>query len=198
VNQLAAGTSYNCTISVEGTSPMQISFNTSTETDLKPPEVLNLAVEVLEGGSLRVTWYTSEEATESIEVIGQVFTGDTVALRKNHDMTITPSSDLPALETHTLTVTAIDASGNANTSSVDFIISEEDATSPLPDEDSESSITEDDSDEKANIGDLLADPIIQIALLFVVIFVVIAIIRVSRNELDYLSDIEESQLFDED
>ena len=198
VSQLAAGTSYNCTISVEGTSPMQISFNTSTETDLKPPEVLNLAVEVLEGGSLRVTWYTSEEATESIEVIGQVFTGDTVALRKNHDMTITLSSDLPALETHTLTVTAIDASGNANTSSVDFIISEEDATSPLPDEDSESSITEDDSDEKANIGDLLADPIIQIALLFVVIFVVIAIIRVSRNELDYLSDIEESQLFDED
>ena len=52
--------------------------------------MLNLAVDVLEGGSLWVTWYTSEEATESIEVSGQMFTGDTVALRKNHDMTIVP------------------------------------------------------------------------------------------------------------
>ena len=71
------GTSYNCTISVEGTDSIEISFNTSTETDTTPPEVLNLAVDVLEGGSLWVTWYTSEEATESIEVSGQMFTGET-------------------------------------------------------------------------------------------------------------------------
>ena len=93
-----AGTAYSCTISVEDASTVEISFNTSTEMDLTPPEVLNLAVDVLDGGSLRVTWYTSEESTESIPSFGQTFTGDTVALRKNHDLTIVPSPTLTALQ----------------------------------------------------------------------------------------------------
>ena len=144
------GTSYNCTISVEGTDSIEISFNTSTETDTTPPEVLNLAVDVLEGGSLWVTWYTSEEATESIEVSGQMFTGDTVALRKNHDMTIVPVPGLAALETHTLTVTVTDASGNSNTSSIEFTIAEEDTTPTTPEEDTEPSLTQEDSDETSD------------------------------------------------
>ncbi|MEE3310710.1 MAG: glucodextranase DOMON-like domain-containing protein, partial [Candidatus Thermoplasmatota archaeon] len=196
VSQLTAGTAYTCTISVEGASSMEISFNTSTETDTTPPEVLNLAVEVLEGGSLRVTWYTSEEATESIDVSGQVFTGDTVALRKNHDMTIVPNPALPALETHALTVTVTDASGNSNTSSVEFTIAEEDAASPLPEQGPDSSETADDSDEKANIGDLFGDPIIQIALLLVVLMILVAFIRTRKHELDYSMSLEDD-LFDE-
>ena len=170
---------------------MEVSFNTSTEIDTTPPDVLNLAVEVLESGSLRVTWYTSEEATESIEVSGQIFVGDTVALRKNHDMTIAPYPGLLALETHTLTVTAIDASGNSNTSNVEFIIAEGDTTSPLPDESSETSDTEDDSDEKADIGALFGDPIIQIALLLVVLMILVAFIRTRKYELDYSTPIED-------
>ena len=196
VSQLTAGTAYTCTISVEGASSMEISFNTSTETDTTPPEVLNLAVEVLEGGSLRVTWYTSEEATESIDVSGQGFTGDTVALRKNHDMTIVPTPALPALETHALTVTVTDASGNSNTSSVEFTIAEEDAASPLPDQGPDPSETADDSDEKANIGDLFGDPIIQIALLLVVLMILVAFIRTRKHELDYSMSLEDD-LFDE-
>ncbi|MCH2637134.1 MAG: hypothetical protein MKZ56_02040 [Candidatus Thalassarchaeum sp.] len=196
VSQLTAGTPYTCTISVEGASSMEISFNTSTETDTTPPEVLNLAVEVLEGGSLRVTWYTSEEATESIDVSGQVFTGDTVALRKTHDMTIVPNPDLAALETHALTVTVTDASGNSNTSSVEFTIAEEDAASPLPNQGSDPSETADDSDEKANIGDLFGDPIIQIALLLVVLMILVAFIRTRKHELDYSMSLEDD-LFDE-
>ena len=197
VSQLLVGTSYNCTISVEGTDSIEISFNTSTETDTTPPEVLNLAVDVLEGGSLWVTWYTSEEATESIEVSGQMFTGDTVALRKNHDMTIVPVPGLAALETHTLTVTVTDASGNSNTSSIEFTIAEEDTTPTTPDEDTDPSLTQDDSDETAAIGNVLGEPIVQIALLLVVLLLLMAFIRTRKHELDYSMHAEDD-LFDED
>ena len=197
VNQLEMGTAYNCMISVEGTDSIEISFNTSTETDTTPPEVLNLAVDVLEGGSLWVTWYTSEEATESIEVSGQIFTGDTVALRKNHDMTIVPVPGLAALETHTLTVTVTDASGNSNTSSVEFTIIEEDATPNIPDVDTDPSLTQDDSDETAAIGNVLGEPIVQIALLLVVLLLLMAFIRTRKYELDYSMHVEDD-LFDED
>ena len=131
---LNTSTAYICTISVGDAPPISVDFNTSNELDETPPEILNLAVQVLEGGSLRVTWYTSEEASESIEVDGQTFTGDRVALRKNHDITIVPNPILPALQTFTLSVTASDASGNSNSSSVQFAISEEDAASPPPDD----------------------------------------------------------------
>ena len=197
VSGLSPGLAYDCVISVAEAPVVTISFNTTNVVDSIPPDLLNLAVEVLEGGSLRVTWYTSEESTESIEVSDQVFTGDTVALRKNHDMTIVPSPYLSVLETHTLTVTATDASGNSNSSSVEFTISEEDAASSLPDQGSVPSGIEDDSDEEANISDLFADPIVQIALLLAVIFVITALVRMRKNELDYLSNIEDT-LFDDD
>ncbi|MCS5534904.1 MAG: hypothetical protein NZ802_03530, partial [Candidatus Poseidoniales archaeon] len=188
---LSAGTAYTCSITVEDAPPASISFNTSNEADIIPPELLNLDVEVLDGGLLRVTWYTSEEATESIEVGGQTFSGDGIALRKNHDMTIAPYPGLPALETHTLTVTIADASGNTNSSSVEFVIEEEDAASPLPDEGTEASENEDDSDEKAKIGDLFGDPIVQISLLVVVLMILVAFIRTRKYELDYLQPIED-------
>ena len=138
-----------------------------------------------------MTWYTSEEATESIEVSGQIFNGDTVALRKNHDLTIVPSPTLPALETHTLTVTTTDASGNSNTSSVEFTIAEEDTTTPSPDEGTNPSVTEDGSDEKADIGALFGDPVVQIALLLVVLILLVAFIRTRKYELDYTTPIED-------
>ena len=197
VSGLSPGLAYDCVISVAEAPVVTISFNTTNVVDSIPPDLLNLAVEVLEGGSLRVTWYTSEESTESIEVSDQIFTGDTVALRKNHDMTVVPSPYLSVLETHTLTVTATDASGNSNSSSVEFTISEEDAASSLPDQGSVPSGIEDDSDEEANISDLFADPIVQIALLLAVIFVITALVRMRKNELDYLSNIEDT-LFDDD
>ncbi|HJM41193.1 MAG TPA: glucodextranase DOMON-like domain-containing protein, partial [Candidatus Thalassarchaeaceae archaeon] len=191
ISGLLAGTAYTCSITVEDALPASISFDTSNETDITSPELLNLDVEVLDGGLLRVTWYTSEEATESIEVGGQTFSGDSIALRKNHDMTIAPYPNLLALETHTLTVTIADASGNTNTSSVEFVIAEEDATSPLPDQGSDPSETEDDSDDKASIGDLLGDPVVQIALLGVVLMIFVAFIRTRKYELDYSTPLED-------
>jgi len=106
-------------------------------------------------------------------------------------MTIAPYPNLLALETHTLTVTIADASGNTNTSSVEFVIAEEDATSPLPDQGSDPSETEDDSDDKASIGDLLGDPVVQIALLGVVLMIFVAFIRTRKYELDYSTPLED-------
>ncbi|MDP7312080.1 MAG: glucodextranase DOMON-like domain-containing protein [Candidatus Thalassarchaeaceae archaeon] len=187
---LESNASYNCSILIEGIDAVSLSFNTSAVIDNTPPDLLNLAVEVIEGGSLRVTWYTSEEATESIEVAGQSFAGDEVALRKNHDMTIVPYPELTALETYTLTVTISDASGNTNSSSVDFVIEEEDAASPLPDEGtpgddtSNSDSSNDDSSDTKSISDLLSDPVAQIALLVVIIAILLALIRTRKNEFD--------------
>ena len=197
VNQLQAGTAYSCTISVEDASSVEVFFNTSTEMDLTPPEVLNLAVDVLEGGSLRVTWYTSEESTESIQVSSQTFTGDTVALRKNHDLTISPDPTLTALGTYTLTVIAIDASGNSNSSSVDFVIEEDEPITPTPDEGNDPVLSEEGSDQTASIGDLFGEPIVQIALMLVVFLLLMAFIRTRKHELDYSLSIEDD-LFDED
>jgi hypothetical protein len=111
-------------------------------------------------------------------------------------MMIVPYPALTALETYTLTVTIYDASGNSNSSSVDFVIEEEDAASALPDEGTEPSETEDDSDEKANIDDLFGDPLVQIALLLVVLMILVAFIRTRKHELDYSQPIEDD-LFDD-
>ena len=137
-----------------------------------------------------------EEATESIEVAGQTFLGDVVALRKNHDMTIVPYPELTGLETYTLTIVAADASDNTNTSSVNLVIDEDDATSPLPVDDSDLSETEDGSDEKADLSALFGDPIIQIALLLVVLMILTAFIRTRKHELDYSTPVEDDLLQD--
>jgi hypothetical protein len=139
-------------------------------------------VEVMEGGSLKVTWYTSEEATETIEVGGQIFVGDTVALRKNHEMTVVPYPELVALETYTLTIQVSDASGNSNTSSVDFVIAEEDAASPLPDEENNPNESNNESTDTVGVGNLLQNSVVQLGLLLVVILVITALIRTRKYQ----------------
>ena len=79
---------------------------------------------------------------------------------------------------------------------MEFEISEEDASNPLPDQGSDPSETEDDSDEKASIGDLFGDPVVQIALLLVVLMILVAFIRTRKHELDYSHPIEDD-LFDD-
>ena len=192
---LSAGTAYTCSITVDDAPPASISFNTSNEVDIIPPELLNLDVEVLDGGLLRVTWYTSEEATESIEVGGQTFSGDGIALRKNHDMTIVPYPELTALETYTLTVTIYDASGNMNTSSVDFVIDEEDAAPSIPDPE-EPGPPNDETHPSNRIVHLLSQPVVQIYLMIIIIIVLAAFIRTRKHELDYSMPIEDD-LFDD-
>lgn len=143
--------------------------------------MLNLAVEVIPGGSLRITWYTDEATTEFIEVDGQTFVGDTVALRKNHDITIVPSPDLPALETFTLTVAASDASGNSNSTSIQFQISEDDAVSALPDDPGPKDCATLDGDDcgaaSSNNGAIILGSAI-----FVILLVFVALLRTRKFE----------------
>lgn len=132
---LAAGSAYQVRILVpdgESTLFVDLFLNTSEVLDETAPQIHNLAVSI-NGGVLQVTWYTSEPATQHIEVHGQSFAGDAVALNQNHAMTIDPYPALDALETYTLTVTVEDASGNANATSITFTVLEEEAKDPLPD-----------------------------------------------------------------
>ena len=182
LNGLEASSSYACNITVGDSPAVSIAFNTSNEIDDTPPEVLNLALEIVPGGkSFRITWYTDEATTESIEVGGQAFTGDIVALRKNHDMTINPNPELIALQTYTVTVTAIDASGNSNTSSIEFTIPEEDAASPLPDPDSS-------GEESGGNEEGISQEMVLIIAFIVALLVLGAIIRTRRSEQDILAE----------
>ena len=144
--------------------------------------MLNLALEIIPGGkAFRITWYTDEATTESIEAGGQTFTGDLVALRKNHDMTINPDPEFVALQTYTVTVTAIDASGNSNTSSIEFTIAEEDAASPLPDPDSS-------GEESGGNEEGISQEMVLIIAFIVALLVLGAIIRTRRSEQDILAE----------
>ena len=49
----------------------------------------------------------------------------------------------------------------------------------------------DESDGKANIGALFGDPVVQIALLLVVLMILVAFIRTRKYELDYTTPIED-------
>ena len=184
LNGLVASSSYTCNITVGDSTAVSIAFNTSSEIDETPPEVLNLALEIITGGNVRITWYTDEATTESIEVGGQTFIGDIVALRKNHDMTINPYPEFVALQTYTVTVTAIDASGNSNTSSIEFTIAEEDAASPLPD----TSNPDSSGEESGGNEDGLSQQMVLIIAFFVALLVLGAIIRTRRSEQDILAE----------
>ncbi|HJL60105.1 MAG TPA: hypothetical protein QF621_07110, partial [Candidatus Thalassarchaeaceae archaeon] len=89
-----------------------------------------------------------------------------------------------ALEAYTLTVTIADASGYTNTSSVELIIAEEDAGSPLPDEGTPPDDSNEDSGDTKSISELLSEPMAQIALLVVIIAIILALIRTRKNEFD--------------
>ncbi len=186
---LITSTTYSCVISVGDAPSASLQFNTSDEIDITPPEILNLAVQVLSDGSLKVTWYTSEEATESIEINDQRFSGDVVALRKNHDIIFQPNFDLVALQTYTLSVTVSDASGNSNTSSINFEISEEDAVPPLPNQ------NEDYIDCENSDGDDCATPtssttqVIIGAAVLIIILVSFALVRIRISETEILDGI---------
>ena len=186
LTELTTSTAYSCIISVGDAPSASVQFNTSEQIDTMPPEVLNLDVQQLSGGSLKVTWYTSEEATESIEVNGQTFTGDIVALRKNHQMTITPNPILPALQQFTLTVSVLDASGNSNSSSLTFIILEDigDSTSPIqvPDD---SDCTTLEGDECETSSPMNGELIIGASIL-VVLLVGFALLRTRMSENEIL------------
>ena len=96
-------------------------------------------------------------------------------------MTINPNPELIALQTYTVTVTAIDASGNSNTSSIEFTIPEEDAASPLPDSDSS-------GEESGGNEEGISQEMVLIIAFIVALLVLGAIIRTRRSEQDILAE----------
>ncbi|MEC7098185.1 MAG: glucodextranase DOMON-like domain-containing protein, partial [Candidatus Thermoplasmatota archaeon] len=191
VTGLEAGRAYWVRIMVENgdqTLFADLNFTTSNKSDTTPPEILNLAVDVVSGSSgamqLKITWYTDEATTESVELLDAVLLGDTVALKKNHEMVFIPDPALTA-GTYTTTVTAVDASGNSNTSTTSFTVEEEDVI-VVPDDPDSGGETADDACENGVGEDCptsttgpSSDVLLGLALL-VVLLVVAALVRTRR------------------
>ena len=181
---LEGDTTYECEIAVEGSDSVTLSFNTSAIVDIDPPEILNFIVEVLDDNLLRFSWYTSEEATETVTVGENTIQGDVVALRKNHQLT--SGFSLPAGE-YTAVVHSSDASGNNNSSSVQFTIEALDGE-PEPEQEEPDCMSTADGceDEGGTVGlaDLVSQPLVQIGLLLVALLVVGALVRTRRHDWD--------------
>ena len=104
---MTVNTSHWAYIGANETTDVVLWFNTSNVVDETPPDVLNLAVEVLEDGRVIVSWYTSERATESVLINGESVHEDAFATKKNHQITTAVLGD----GTYELEVLSADASG---------------------------------------------------------------------------------------
>ena len=156
-----------------------VNFTTSTVVDEVAPEILNLAVEVLEDGRARISWYTSESATESISLDGTVIHIDEFATKKNHEHITTILSD----GDYTLVVTSADASDNSNSSTIEFTVDVgATADSGNTGNDNGDTTTPDSNDDDDEASSKMSSSTIQIAVLAVIFLLIVAFIRVNRND----------------
>ena len=199
VTGLEGDTSYECIIFVEGVEPLTLTFNTSTIVDNVPPEILNLVVEVLDDNRIQISWYTSEEATEKVTVGDYTIDGDELAMKKNHLLT---SEFILSIGDYTAIVNSSDASGNSNSSTIQFIVENEIENPetktcegccgntydiPITQECNIVNCEPCEKNETSTSGgiiDLLSQPTVQIALLLVALLVIGALIRTRNNEFD--------------
>ena len=177
---LESNTSYNCSILVDGVDAVWLLFDTSAVVDETAPDLLNLVAEVLEDGRVRITWYTSESATENISLNGQNIHTDNIATKKNHDFT----TEILADGTWQLMVESADASGNTNSTTIEFEveISSSDSNSNNENNVNQNDTNLPDSDEISGI--FASSTTIQIALLIVGLTIVLAFYRTRKNEND--------------
>ena len=198
VTGLEAGRAYWVRIMVEDgdqTLFADLNFTTSNVSDVTPPEILNLAVDIVPMPSgtmqLKITWYTDEATTETVDLLGGVLQGDAVALKKNHEMVFIPDPPLAA-GTYEVTVTGVDASGNSNASTASFVIDDDDVVD-VPDDldgDETSDASCDDGVGEDCPGASTGpsnDVLLGLALL-VVLLVVGALVRTRRAEQGMLMD----------
>ena len=154
-----------------------VNFTTSTVIDDEAPELLNLAVEVLDDGRARISWYTSESSTESISLDGTVIHTDEFATKKNHEHITTVLSD----GDYTLVIASADASGNSNSSTINFVVDIGDQV--IDDDDNNVGTSPDNSpDEEDSASTEISSTTIQIAVLVIILLLIIAFIRVNRND----------------
>ena len=174
---LTAGTEYECRVSIGDIMSEMVNFTTSTVIDDEAPELLNLAVEVLDDGRARISWYTSESSTESISLDGTVVHTDEFATKKNHEHITTVLSD----GDYTLVITSADASGNSNSSTINFDVDIGDQV--IDDDDNNIGTSPDNSaDEEGSASSEISSTTMQIAVLVIILLLIIAFIRVNRND----------------
>ena len=170
---LAVNTSYWAHISANGTEDVVLWFNTSSEVDETPPELLNLAAEVLEDGRVIVTWYTSESATESILINGNTVHENAFATNKNHAFTTEVLGD----GTYELEVISADASGNLNSSTLSFVVDVGASVDGTPS-------TNDGSTSDDEAAGEVSNTTLQLVALVVLVLVLLAFLRVRGHEPD--------------
>jgi hypothetical protein len=178
---LTSGTEYECIVSIGDITSEMVNFTTSTVVDETPPELLNLAVEVLDDGKARISWYTSESATESISLDGTVIHSDEFATKKNHEHITTILSD----GDYTLSVVSADASGNSNSSTIEFTVDVGASGNTGNTGNNNGGTTNPDSnDDKDETSSEISSTTLQVAVLAVVFLLIVAFIRVSKNDND--------------
>ena len=174
VNGLTTATNYSCIISVPGIDNISIEVQTSAVEDTTLPEILNVVVVVSEDGVASITWYTSEAATEAIVLTkGNEeihIDGSQIATSKNHHLS---SNTALSRGQWTVGVTAIDASGNSNTSHSEFSVEETTAVTPGGSEE---------KTESTKSGNIFADTKLQILFLVVVLLTTLAMLRGRRSD----------------
>ena len=176
LTELTVNTSYWAYIGANETADVVLWFNTSNVVDETPPDVLNLAAEVLEDGRVIVSWYTSERATESVLINGESVHEDAFATKKNHQITTAVLGD----GTYDVEVVSADASGNLNSSTLVFTVA---VGATVVDEPSS---TDDDEDE-VTVSEVSSSTI-QLVALVVVVLVLLAFLRVRRHDVDDEND----------
>jgi len=170
---LAFNTSYWAHISANGTEDVIVWFNTSDVVDETPPDVLNLAANVLEDGRVTIAWYTSESATESVLINGDSVHEDAFATKKNHVFTTQVLQD----GVYSLEVVSADASGNLNSSSLSFTVN---AGADVGDGDDSTPV--DEADDGVEPSSDVSSTTLQLVALIVVVLVLLAFLRVRGHE----------------
>ena len=161
-------------IGANETETVTLTFTTGNVLDETPPDVLNLAAEVLEDGRVTVTWYTSESATETVLLNGQSVHDDGFATKKNHAFT----TDVLPDGTYSLEVVSEDASGNSNSSALSFTVSVGGAVDGTTN-DGEAPV-DDSEDETSSVSNTS----IQLVALVVILLVLLSFLRVRNGPND--------------
>ena len=175
---LTAGTEYECIVSIGEITSEMVNFTTATVIDEEPPELLNLAAEVLDDGRVRISWYTSESATESISLDGTEIHTDGFATKKNHEHITTILSD----GDYNLVVISADASGNSNSSTIGFTVDVGATADNSNSANNNNGDSASDSDDEGEASSEISSTTMQIAVLAIVFLLIVAFIRVSRND----------------
>ena len=166
VSGLDSGKEYTCTITTQSDADLQqlISFQTLSETDSTPPQILNIRAVTDDTGLTVVSWFTDEDTFGTITVDETLDTD----FGKNH-----ATSYALCVGEHTAQITATDPSGNQARQSFEFDVEGE--GKECSDSSRTSKVTTDDETS------MLSSTNVQIVALVVVLLVTLALMRTRRD-----------------